>query len=1208
MIVGSAIALYFSARPRSQQNIAEQIASNIKGTIDDLDVEASNIIKRFREDSRSPLGSYTNYSFYVVTDSRVVRWSSNEFVPSPSALRGNFGLRLLKEANSDFLARKWPIDNNRSLVAVVPLSRRYTITNDYLKTTWNKKIFPYDDILVLDSAATNGVSVCIDSQCPFRISVSSTSAQAPGPVNILAVAFIFALIILAVWRSFFWMRRRWSQDVVFLGMIAALWLVRIAMTSLEFPGSLIQTDLFNPLVFASSRLNGSLGDLLINEVALFIVCYYLFNNAFHFRLFSTIQSAGVVVRYAVSVVAWVMILMAMLFPFVVIQTIYNNSSFILGISESLQFDPLRIAATLSVVLAGICSFLFAHVFIRLLAGDEDLKRIVITSIPGILIFSGIHFLNEQYFLPSLVTGVLYFVVVYFMRLYGALKKLSFNTFTYLFVAILFLSVNGSWAIHFFSKKENFANQFRFAREFLIDRDYFGEYLLGELSRKVSEDQFIQARVATPFLSKDAIRQKIRRLFIPSYFNKYDVEIFVFNNRGELLEGRRNVDYYSLIQNYDHESFRTDYEGVFFISSPAAEITQKYLVVVPVARQRSLAGFVVIELSLKKVIPENVYPELLVDNRFLQFYRSRDISYAVYVNNELSYTSGRFNYESLFSTAWFGYPELHTVGMSIHGYDHIAEEDENGRIAVVSAETPSFESQLANFSFLLVLGLSTILIFILIQGIDIALRGGKLYFSTRIQLFLNLAFFLPLIIVTVMSLRVISRSSQEQITEEYLEKTRRFSEQLSAVLHESLTTVPESNISFETTLIDLSVLSNVEANVFTSSGILFASSQPLIFQNNLVSPYLNPAAYQRIRNGESLFIEEEKVGSLEYYTAFASLKAPSSGALIGVLSIPFFQSVYSLERVQIQMLSNILNIFSVIFVVLVALSYFITRWLTFPLKFITQTLRRTSLTKTNQPLVWKTDDEIGMMVKEYNQMLYSLSESKAELEQTQRERAWREIAQQVAHEIKNPLTPMKLTLQQLERSLNAGNAGPEKFQKAVSSLLSQVDTLNDIASSFSAFAKMPEPVIHRVELVSLVRRIADLHSHDGDIKLEVGVKEVFVMGDDQLLGRTFSNLVLNALQAARPGVAVLVVIRIQLEGDNVLISFADNGRGISPEIAEQIFVPHFTTKKSGSGLGLAIAKQGISQMNGNLWFETTPGIGTTFYISLPLAPTDKTQVD
>jgi nitrogen fixation/metabolism regulation signal transduction histidine kinase len=240
-----------------------------------------------------------------------------------------------------------------------------------------------------------------------------------------------------------------------------------------------------------------------------------------------------------------------------------------------------------------------------------------------------------------------------------------------------------------------------------------------------------------------------------------------------------------------------------------------------------------------------------------------------------------------------------------------------------------------------------------------------------------------------------------------------------------------------------------------------------------------------------------------------------------------------------------------------------------------------------------------MVKEYNQMLYNLGESKAELEQTQRERTWREMAQQVAHEIKNPLTPMKLTLQQLERNIQSGNNITEKATKAVSTLLTQVDTLNDIASSFSAFAKMPEPVIQTVELVGLLRRTVDLHSHSGEIIFRNSVKELYVSGDEQLLGRTFSNIILNAFQAARPGEVSVVHVTLQRKDNMAAIAFHDNGKGIELDVAERIFVPHFTTKKSGSGLGLAIARQAIEQMKGRIWFETKIGEGTTFFIEMPV---------
>lgn len=1196
------MTLYWLSRPDSAERITEKVTERLEEELDRLDEHAKGLLDELKVNPGFDLPQTRGFSFYLFANYRVVRWNDHHFVPTAASVQDDFTLRLLKDGNSDYLARKWNISPGRFLVGVITLSRKFPITNHYLNPEWNQRIFPRGNVAILDPTAEAGLPVCVSDICPFKISF------VPGELNVNNGARIVGVVLLflgvACFLLLFHQILKWYfvPDLVFLFLLGAMVITRLIMAAADFPSGIISGDLFNHQVFASSRFNASLGDLLINEIALFFLCYYLFRNFFHFRVIQFLI-ARPASNWLLSIVSASMVCFSMLFPFVVVQTIYNNSAIMLGISESLQFDGLRIAATVAVVLAGICAFLFSHCFIRLLIGDKSRPRIFISFTIGLLVFIAVNSFSGQIFWSTVAITMLFFAVVYLLDLTASLRRLSFATFTYLFVSIFVMASNAAYAMHLFSWQEKIGNMFRFGSNYIVDRDYFAEYLLDELSKKISNDVFIKSRVATPFLSKDAVKQKIRQVFLPSYFNKFDVEIYTFNASGQTTDNRAGITISTLSSGYQGEASQTDYQGVYFLNSPSADVTQKYLVTVPVVWMRTLAGYVVVEFSLKKVIPENVYPELLVDNRFLESFRAEEISYGVFVNNKLAYSSGPFNYETLFNTAWFGDPALHTKGIQANGFDHIAEEDDVGRIAIVSSRQTPMEYSIANFSFLLVIGLGTILIFIFLQSVTSFWRGGKLYFSARIQLFLNMAFFLPLIIVSIMSLRVTNRSSENQILDEYVDKSRNFAEQVSEELHRHLVSSFEPLANFSGQLADLTQLTDLEANVYYVTGTLLATSQPLIFENKLLSEFINPVAFQNIKRGGNQFIETERVGSLEYYTAYAALKAPSSGAVIGIVGVPFFQSVYSSERIQINVLSNILNIFSIIFIVLVGLSYFVTRWLTFPLTFITQSLRRTSLTRTNQPLVWKADDEIGLMVKEYNQMLYSLSESKAELEQTHRERAWRDMAQQVAHEIKNPLTPMKLTLQQLERSLENGKAGPEKIQKAISSLLTQVDTLNDIASSFSAFAKMPEPVMKPLELVSLLKRVVDLHSQSGEVKLDIPLRELWIVGDEQLLGRTFSNLILNALQSAIPGEAIRVVIALDPAPDKITISFRDNGRGIEPELAERIFVPHFTTKKSGSGLGLAIARQAIEHMHGKLWFTTEFGKGTTFYIELPRGTTN-----
>jgi two-component system nitrogen regulation sensor histidine kinase NtrY len=1183
---------YFSFQTESPASLAERISKNLKKEIDALNDEADLVMQNV--DETIPSSSDESCPFFLYEGARLERWSDNQWVPPVSVFADTFDIKLIHDANADHLVRRWQLNDGRTLLSVILLQKSYRITNEYINQEWNTDVFPTGNIRILEPTATLGTPVCVDGRCLFRISYIPEEVPSHSQLKLVSVILLsiaIAFLIILVYQGLPYVKRRYPE-LGLLYLYACLGGLRLLMVEFNFPHVLMNLELFNPQVFAASSINASLGDLILNMIVVLAMCYYAFRNYRTFWLFHRFRSTPV--SWGMSTFYGVGFLFAMLFPFITVQTLYNNSSIPLSIAESLDFGSLRVIAFTAVMLSGVCSFLFAHVFIRMLVGEKNRKRILITFLLSVIIFSLINELTGQQYIPSLITGTLYFATIYFLKLYNRLSRFQYATFAYLFVGVFYLSTSAGYAIDHFGRQEKIESQFRFARNFLIDRDYFGEYLLREVSQKVSSDLFIQSRMTSAFLGKEAIRQKIRQVFLPTYFNKYDVQIMLFDAGGDAMDNTAQRSFQEYVEFYEQEAFRTEYGGIFFVNNPQADVTQKYIVVNPVRKVSTIVGHIIIELSLKRIIPENVYPELLVDNRFQEFYRTQELSYAVLTGKSLQFTSGNFNYDQ-FNMDWLGDPALYTTGLRHEDVDHIAQEDQNGRIAVVSTLGLSAAKRFSAFSFLFVAGMALILVVLLIQGLISYSNGNNLFFSARIQLILNLAFFLPLILVSVTTLSLTSRSSKQQLDDEYINKAKAFAQQLTNTIisEETELTYPGDHLT------DLALLSNIDANLYAISGQLNASSQPLIIESGLISSYINPSALRKIRNGENLFTERERIGKLTYYVAYTTLKSPITGSLYGILGIPFFQSGYSLEKAQITILANILNIFAGIFIVLLVLSYFVSRWLTFPLTYITQSLKRTSLDKSNQPLTWNANDEIGLMAKEYNQMLFKLSESKIELEQTQREKAWREIAQQVAHEIKNPLTPMKLTLQQLERAMKQGTPSPEKVEKSVSALLTQVDTLNDIASSFSSFAKMPEPVIQRVELIALIRRIADLHSQSVDIYFNPPVKELFVMSDEQLMGRTFSNLIINAMQAARPGVSSRIDILLTKDQHICTIKFSDNGKGMTPEVAERVFVPHFTTKKSGSGLGLAIARQGIEHVKGKIWFETIPGQGTTFFITLPL---------
>jgi nitrogen fixation/metabolism regulation signal transduction histidine kinase len=272
--------------------------------------------------------------------------------------------------------------------------------------------------------------------------------------------------------------------------------------------------------------------------------------------------------------------------------------------------------------------------------------------------------------------------------------------------------------------------------------------------------------------------------------------------------------------------------------------------------------------------------------------------------------------------------------------------------------------------------------------------------------------------------------------------------------------------------------------------------------------------------------------------------------------------------------------------------------------ITQKIRKINLHQLNQPLEWKSDDEIGVMIGAYNQMLRKLEDSKQELAESEKVAAWREMARQVAHEIKNPLTPMKLTIQHLQRTTYRNMPNSERINKTFDSLIDQIDNISDIATSFSDFAKMPLPKNELFEITNVLEKAANLYAEDKKIILrsDILVKETHVMGDRQLTGRIITNLIINGIQSVPASRQPEIMLKLHTDEGNVYIEVKDNGVGIAENIRNRVFLPNFTTREQegGTGLGLAIAKRGVEHAGGTIWFESEEDIGSSFFMSLPIS--------
>jgi nitrogen fixation/metabolism regulation signal transduction histidine kinase len=281
------------------------------------------------------------------------------------------------------------------------------------------------------------------------------------------------------------------------------------------------------------------------------------------------------------------------------------------------------------------------------------------------------------------------------------------------------------------------------------------------------------------------------------------------------------------------------------------------------------------------------------------------------------------------------------------------------------------------------------------------------------------------------------------------------------------------------------------------------------------------------------------------------------------------------------------------------AFFISKYITRSLETISDMMERTDLSKQNKKIfIENPGEEIEKLISAYNSMIDELGHSAAKLAKGEREQAWREMAKQVAHEIKNPLTPMRLSVQSFERKFDPKDPNiQEKVKEYSNTLIQQIDTMSSIASAFSNFAEMPAQQNETLNVVKIVKLALDIFNEDY-IHFIADKEEIIAKLDRTQLIRVVTNLVKNAIQAVPDVKSPRVLVSVSSEENMVKISVADNGIGIEKENEEKIFEPKFTTKTSGMGLGLGMVKNIVETYKGTIKFTSQPGKGTVFCVKFP----------
>lgn len=477
-------------------------------------------------------------------------------------------------------------------------------------------------------------------------------------------------------------------------------------------------------------------------------------------------------------------------------------------------------------------------------------------------------------------------------------------------------------------------------------------------------------------------------------------------------------------------------------------------------------------------------------------------------------------------------------------------------------------------------------------------------SLRIRIFLSMILLtlIASILIASISIYQFKREAKDYHQERLERKENAIKEHITFVLSTTTYPLTEKNLSliFKDKIHELSDIHSLQINIYSLKGKLLKSSKASFSIDTVAPPIPNYILGLIQSSIDKRYVDVKTIDDKKYRASFSQIKDLKFKPL-GILNLPYIQDDGFYERELRNFLIRLGQVYSFMLIIAFALAYFLSSYITKSLKSISMKIISTTLNKKNEKI--ETDDssrEVSLLIDAYNGMVDKLEESALLLAQSEREQAWREMAKQVAHEIKNPLTPMRLTVQSFERKFDANDPEiKQKIKDYSDTLIQQIDTMSSVASAFSNFASMPAQQNETLNVVSVIELSLEIFN-EAFISLEAEEKEIITIMDRTQLIRIITNLVKNAIQAI-PDLQIekQIYIKVKKQNNAVLIQVIDNGSGIDAQNIPRIFEPKFTTKTSGMGLGLGIIKNIIENYKGTITFESEIGIGTTFTVTLPL---------
>lgn len=1110
-------------------------------------------------------------------------------------------------------------------------SRVYRSDNfEVVGVVFLKKFFPYNNELVSNAFLVGNnipesykISIppipdairVTDDQGKFAFSLipteEATSRQTLHWLTLFFYFTVFAFILFFFNDIMHLANRIKSSAWWLLALLADLVFFRWFLWIFREPHCVFNLPLFTafnqPVTFLESR-----GDVLIT-IALLLFFAYWFSR--HFELFPGRGSglSGKNRKWLVQVIGLADSFLAIIFFLGAIRMIRYLLLQRSGLLEIFRILDINFSNLLDILM--VVGILIAFVLLLYRLINRIKSRLTwIQSIIGLVVMSILGFGLTR----DSGAGQDWVSLVFFLLLSGVIlsvQKYSRVRLNHGLVTIILVLISAFmvYSIDVVNQTKEADQHNMIITKLSSEHDQIAEMLLTQIDPDISADSVLAGLVLDRKMKPDdqqmAITNYLKNKYFGLYWNRFEIQAYSCNAASRTVIQPDNsevgcLDFFVRDMRERYGKMLPETTGFYYLDNFDGVI--EYLGVydhfsVDPNNKTSL----IINIYSRFVAQELGYPELLITGKIDRDSLDDNYSYAKYHLGNLQLTSGVYDY-SLTSDIYPG-KIGEVIGFKLDGFNHWIKRIDNNNEIVISRQSNKPTDNLVTFSYLFVF---LFLIWLLLNAILTWSRRYKLPvfgLQQRIQFtmvsFLLFSFILIGGGMTYYVIQQYKRSNQKLI----IEKTESLLADLQNKLGKAVVLnkewKDENYRSLNELMIKFSYVFNTDMNIFDPFGNLVVSSRPEVFEYNLVGHKMNPLAFYALHHqGKPRFIIRESIESLGYYSSYVPLYNQYN-KLLGYLNLPYFNRQSETNREISTMVVAMVNAYFILILLTVFLAVILANQVARPLQLLQSNLAGLRFGRKNQTIKYQRDDEIGRLVKEYNRMVSELQASAEKLARSERESAWREMARQIAHEIKNPLTPMKLSVQHLRKAWKDGAPDLDVYiDRVTTTLVDQIDTLSNIANEFSKFAQVPGAHFEVIDLTQKIQRITHLFEDTCKINLVKnykGVREISIFADPEQVIQVFNNLIRNAVQAVVAGVEPVVDISIEAGEDTVIVKVTDNGIGISDELQSRLFEPNFTTKSSGMGLGLAIAKKIMEVSNGKIWFETRKGGGTSFYLEWPL---------